>query len=120
MTATDPIQRKYADKVSPEMEKMFGSIDLAVRLMVPFVKAMRELDKAERDAHSILHITNPTIYRDMAASPNFKRNVEMVREALRFIDKVRAIAPDWYSDLEALLDSNFGKDADDNEDQVTV
>jgi hypothetical protein len=83
---SDPAE-KYRSKVAPEHELAMQAIGMArMMLAAPHVRPQLELlEKAERDAHSIGHITDPTLYRDMINSKSFAQQMVLIRAALTFL-----------------------------------
>lgn len=87
---------KYRDRVAPEHEMAMQAIGMArMMLSAEHVRQQLELlDKAERDAHAIGHITDPTMYRDMINSKSFAQQMVLVRAALAFLRATDAVAKD--------------------------
>jgi hypothetical protein len=81
---------KYADKVDP-MHKAAMDLTIGAFHQIDIViDRLRKLDKAERDSHSIMHITDPTMYRDMIYSKSFALQMKIIRAAIDFHDEVSA------------------------------
>ena len=87
----DPAE-KYRDNVDPEHKMAMEAIGVTRMVLSPHRKAFERLLQAERNAHSIGHITDPTLYRDMIHSESFAQQIALVRAALEFLDKVDAVA----------------------------
>lgn len=85
---------KYRDKVAPEHALAMQAVGMArMMLNADHVRKQLELlDNAERDAHSIGHITDPTLYRDMITSRSFAQQMRLVRAALTFLRETDRVA----------------------------
>ena len=78
---------KYRDRVEPKHAMAMQAIGMArMMLSAEHVRPQLELlDRAERDAHSIGHIIDPTMYHDMINSKSFAQQMTLVRAALAFL-----------------------------------
>lgn len=83
---------KYRDKVDPAHQLMMDTVLNAYHTMSIFSDHLDKVLDAERRAHSIGHITDPTMYRDMIHSETWDQQMRVMRAARRFIDDVSAIA----------------------------
>lgn len=89
----DPMER-YRDKVDPRHREAMQAIGMAAMILTPHADQLERLLKAEREAHSILHIVDPTLYRDMIGSKNFAQQIELARAAQAFLLAAQAVADD--------------------------
>lgn len=83
----------YADRVAPEHRQTMETVAMAYHTLTMAAPHLRALDEAERRAHSVGHIVNPTLYRDMIGSKSFSQQMRIVRAALKFVaalDEVKA------------------------------
>lgn len=87
---TDP-REKYADKVDSAHRMAMEAIGFAAQILTPQADQLGKLLEAERASHSIMHITDPTLYRDMIQSKNFELQIRMARAALAFILEIQKI-----------------------------
>lgn len=83
---------KYRDKVDPAHRAAMEAIGMARMVLAPHQEQFDALLKAESDAHSYLHITNPTLYRDMISSKNFERQTRLIKAAIAFLAAVNDVA----------------------------
>jgi hypothetical protein len=86
----DPSE-KYADKVAPEHRMAMEAIGFAAQILTPQAEQLGKFLEAERTSHSSLHITDPTLYRDMINSKNFDLQIRMARAAMSFILEIQKI-----------------------------
>lgn len=89
---TDPAE-KYRDKVSPEHTMLMNTIGFAYQLMEAQRQQLRLFLDAERSAHAVGHIIDPTLYRDMINSESFAQQLVLCRAAEAFLaacDEVKA------------------------------
>ena len=89
----DPADR-YRDKVDPMHKMAMDAIGMARHLLNTYSEQYDILLKAENDAHSIGHILNPTLYRDMIHSKSFAQQIKLCRAAQAFLREVNAVAED--------------------------
>lgn len=93
MSAANDPGKRYAGRVAPEFTAAMAAVVLSVSYILrPHKATFEQLDEAERQSHSHLHITDPTLYRDQINSAQFDQNVRMMRAALRFVREVEGIA----------------------------
>lgn len=87
---------KYRDRVAPEHELAMQAVGMArMMLNAEHVRPQLELlDTSERHAHSVGHIMDPTMYRDMINSKSFAQQMRLVRAALAFLRETDAVAAD--------------------------
>lgn len=86
------IEEKYADRVAPEHRIAMEAIGLVRMALAPHREQFEKLVEAERQMHSIGHILDPTLYRDMSQSKNFALQLRLVQAALAFLKAVDEIA----------------------------
>lgn len=67
------------------------AIGLASQILTPQAEYLGDLIKAEREMHSYLHITDPTLYRDAIRSDGLRQQVELAQAALAFILAVQKV-----------------------------
>jgi hypothetical protein len=89
---TDPSE-KYRNKLDPEHKAVMDLIIGAYYTIKMVETHLRKLDESERFAHSIGHITDPTLYKDMISSKSFADQMHIVRAALKFIGEVDELIP---------------------------
>jgi hypothetical protein len=82
---SDPAE-KYRDKVSPEHEVAMSSIGAAYHILAMHRAHFKELIEAERRSHSIGHMIDPTLYRDMISSKSFALQLKLINAAVAFLD----------------------------------
>lgn len=83
---TDQIEHKMA----------LEAIGFAAQVLASHKERYELLIESERNMHSIGHILDPTLYRDMIHSKNFEWQMRLVRAALAFLrefEAVRELAP---------------------------
>ena len=81
----------YADRVAPEHRHTMETVAMAYHTLTMVAPHLRELEEAERRAHSVGHIFNPTLYRDMIGSKSFAQQMKIVRAALAFVAAMDAV-----------------------------
>jgi len=91
MPEHDPSE-KYRDKVDPLYRAAIEAIGFARMIMTQHRDQYDRLLKAEQDAHSFVHVINPTLYRDMITSKNFERQTRLIRAAVAFLAAVDEVA----------------------------
>lgn len=79
---------KYRDKVDPHHKLMMDTILQAHHWIALHREGLAAFIEAERRAHSIGHITDPTLYRDMINSKSFAQQIKIARAAQAFIASV--------------------------------
>lgn len=67
------------------------AIGLAAHLLTPQADAIGALVRAERDMHSFLHITDPTLYIRASNDRGLQHQVRLAKAALAFILEVQAV-----------------------------
>lgn len=88
---TDPAD-KYRDKVDPIHKMAMDAIGMARHILNIYSEQYDILLEVENDAHSIGHILNPTLYRDMIHSKSFAQQIKLCRAAQNFLREVNAVA----------------------------
>jgi predicted transcriptional regulator len=88
---TDDPASKYADKVDLGHKMAMNMVIGAYHSIGIVIEHLRLLDKAENSVHSFMHITDPTMYRDMINSKSFAIQMKIVKAALAFYDTVHAV-----------------------------
>ena len=83
--------RKYGDKVCPEHRAAMQAIGLARVLLKQHEKAYDDLIKAEQYMHNVGGLLDPTLYRDMLYSKNFKLSTKLMEAAQTFLRAVDAV-----------------------------
>lgn len=78
---TDHIEHKMA------ME----AIGFAAQLLTPQADTLGKLIEAERSMHSVLHITDPTLYRKAIHSKSLDQQVRLAKAALAFVLAVQEV-----------------------------
>lgn len=84
----------YADKVDPMHSAMMGMIIGAYHTLTMVAPQIEKFLEAESRSHSFLHITDPTLYRDMIHSKNFADQVTLAKAAQTFLKCVERIKSD--------------------------
>lgn len=87
---SDPAS-KYADRVSPEHRLAMQSITMAAAMIDAHEEHLTEVLECESRMHSIGHILDPTLYRDMINSKSFETQLKIIRAALAFSKEVKAM-----------------------------
>lgn len=82
---------KYRDKVTPEVKMAFETIAFAADMVGPWVPVYQETIDAEQRMHSVGHILDPTMYRDMIWSKNFALTLRMAKAAVAFHKEIEAV-----------------------------
>lgn len=90
---TDPAD-KYRDKLDPLHKMAMEAIGMASVLLRTYRRQYEALLEAERDAHSIGHITHPEIYRDMIHSKSFAQQIALCKAAQEFVRAVDVVLKD--------------------------
>ena len=76
----------------PVTHKMaMDAIGFAAQVLTPQSDTLAALIKAEREMHSHLHITDPTLYRAALQSKGLAQQVRLAKAALSFILEVQAV-----------------------------
>lgn len=76
----------------PAEHKMaFDALGMAAQMLTPHADKFAALIEAERSMHSILHITEPTFYREAINSDGLRQQVYLAKAALAFILAVQNI-----------------------------
>lgn len=75
----------------PAHKMAMDAIGLAAQVLTPQADTLGALVKAERDMHSYLHITDPTLYRQAINSDGLRQQVELAAAALAFILAVQKV-----------------------------
>jgi hypothetical protein len=88
---SDPAD-KYRDRVDPMHKMAMDAIGMARILLNTYKDQYDTLIEAERSAHSIGHIIDPTLYRDMINSKSFAQQIKLCRAAQTFLRHVNAVA----------------------------
>jgi hypothetical protein len=81
----------------PEHKLAMEAVGFAAQLLTPQAEVLAALVRAEREMHSHLHITDPTLYREALGSRSLQQQVKQARAALAFILAVQEVK----SELEA-------------------
>lgn len=83
---------KYAGNVDPAHRLAMDTLAMTRQLLMPHRGHFESFLEAERRAHSVGHILDPTLYRDMINSKSFEQQVRLVRAAVAFLDATDAVA----------------------------
>jgi hypothetical protein len=75
----------------PTHKMAMDAIGFAAQLLTPQADAYAALIKAEREMHSSLHITDPTLYRRALHDKGLQQQVRLSKAALAFILEVQAV-----------------------------
>lgn len=67
------------------------AIGMSAQLLTNNTDALMALVKAEKEMHSYLHITNPTLYLDAIHSKGLAQQVRLAKAALAFVAEVQAV-----------------------------
>lgn len=86
------IEEKYRDKVAPEHRMAMEAIGIMRMMLAPHRAQFEKLVDAEHRMHSIGHILDPTLYRDMIQSKNFALQLRLVQAALTFLKTIDEVA----------------------------
>lgn len=70
---------------------MMDAIGFAAQILTPQAEYLGSFVKAEREMHSYLHITDPTLYSRAINSDGLRQQVELARAALTFILAVQKV-----------------------------
>lgn len=87
MNRTDPAT-KYASSVCQEHRDAMEALVMARLMLAVHRQNYTKLIDAERAAHNIGHITNPTLYMDMIHSESFAKQMKLVNAAETFLKVV--------------------------------
>lgn len=87
MNRIDPAT-KYSDKVSQEHRDAMEALVMARLMLAVHRQNYTKLIDAERVAHNIGHIINPTLYMDMIHSDSFAKQMKLVNAAETFLKAV--------------------------------
>lgn len=74
-----------------EHKMALDAIGLAAQILTPQADYLGRLVEAERQMHSHLHITDPTLYRQALHSDGLRQQVELAKAALGFILAVQVV-----------------------------
>lgn len=88
---TDPAE-KYRDRIDPFHQMAMDSVAFANMAMGSHREHLEHFVEAERRSHSVMHITDPTLYRDMIQSKSFALQIRMAKAALAFLREIEAIS----------------------------
>lgn len=80
-----------SNEVDPAYRMAMEAIGMAAVIMTPNVDQYTALIKAERNMHSFLHITDPTMYHQAAGSKSLEQQVKLAKAAVAFIAAVQGI-----------------------------
>lgn len=83
---------KYADKVDPQFKMAMEAIGFFRQMLGQHRGEFEKLLKAKNDMDNFGGLLDPTLYRDMIYSKQFKQNLRLVRAALTFLDEIDAVA----------------------------
>lgn len=75
----------------PKHDPAMDALALAARLLTPHADQFAGLIRAEQEMHSILHITDPTLYMKAIRSDSLRWQVELSEAALAFIRAVQKV-----------------------------
>ncbi len=89
----DPAE-KYANDLDPKHVVVMNLVLNAYHTLKMVEPHLAALSDAEVSSHSVGHIVNPTLYRDMISSKKFAAQMKFVRAALAFIKTSDEIASD--------------------------
>jgi hypothetical protein len=67
------------------------AIGFAAQILTPQAATLGALIKAERDMHSHLHITDPTLYRRAIHDKGLAQQVRLAKAALAFVLAVQEV-----------------------------
>lgn len=70
---------------------MMDAIGLAARILTPQAEQLGAFIKAEREMHSYLHITDPTLYQRAIHSDGLRQQTELAQAAISFILAVQKV-----------------------------
>jgi hypothetical protein len=76
---------KYVDKVSQQHVTEMALVVQAYQLIKLAEPHLRTIDEDEIRSHSFMHITNPTLYKDMINSKKFAAQMNVIRAARQFL-----------------------------------
>lgn len=83
---------KYRDKVTPEHRMAMEAIGFARQFLGQHRETYDTLLKAEQDMHSFGGMLDPTLYRDMLYSEDFKKQTRMIKATVAFLKEIDAVA----------------------------
>ncbi|TPE45077.1 hypothetical protein [Amaricoccus solimangrovi] len=75
----------------PAHKMAIDAIGFAARILGPQEDALRRLVEAERSMHSVMPITDPTLYMRAIRSDGLRQQVELAKAALAFITVVEQV-----------------------------
>lgn len=91
----EQLRGKYAGKSDPVMLVEHAAAMNAIVLCADLIGGHRERIQATLDAerymHSVGGLIDPTLYKDMTASKNFKQQMRLLDAALAFVREVDAV-----------------------------
>lgn len=91
------ITQESVSALHAEAMRMVVIAELMLRAHKP---ALEMLVNAERDMHSSMHITNPTLYREAMNSRNLEYQLKLAKAALDFLELVRLVQEDALTDQQ--------------------
>ena len=74
-----------------EHKMAMDAIGFAAQMLTTQVGTLAALVEAERQMHSYMHITNPTLYRKAMNDKGLKQQVRLAEAALAFVREVQAV-----------------------------
>jgi len=74
-----------------EHKMAMDAIGFAAQMLTTQVDTLAALVEAERQMHSYMHITNPTLYRKAMNDKGLKQQVRLAEAALAFVREVQAV-----------------------------
>jgi len=80
-----------AENTDPRHKMAMEAIGFAAQLLTPQYDQLAALVKAEQSMHSILHITDPTLYMTAINSKSLKQQVTLAKAAMAFILAVQTV-----------------------------
>lgn len=83
-----------AESYAVEHKMAMDAVGFAAQLLTPQADALGRLVEAEREMHSYLHITDPTLYRNALHNRNLAAQVRLAKAALAFVLEVQAVKAD--------------------------
>jgi hypothetical protein len=79
------------EQVAERHAMAMHAIGFAYQILEPNLDALHRLVNAEKQMHSIMHITDPTMYFKAINSDNLRHQVDLAKVALAFISATSKI-----------------------------
>lgn len=77
--------------VDPRWKMAMDAVAVASNVLTPNLDLYAALVTQEQQMHSVLHITDPTLYRKAIASKSLQQQVKLCRAAMAFVHAVAEV-----------------------------